>query len=822
MENTHPLFGEQAELETEMRSLGVDRYRRLVEAAEEKGRAGELFALRPLMERCHVALKEAILKFYETIEVQGKGGRNNIAYKVMKPIDVDLMAHLTIKSIIDEIASPNVSLTNAAASIGMMIEDELHYQSFKAQDKRGFDFALAKAKKSPSLTYKRRHLREVAAKKGIAFEAWEQDDRVRLGLKLIELLIESTGMVETKLIWIGTNNCRQVIQASEDTVAWIDEVHKRTEWMHPTLLPTIIPPRPWESVYSGGYWTRAIRRLTLVKTPDTGYLAELEDRDLSRVLAAVNAVQETPWRINQRVLYAIARMRDMNATFGVIPSPEKVDFPAKPFWLQDGMKKEHMNEAQAAEFMDWKKRCSETYSENAANTCRRIQFSRIFWVADKFSKYEEIYFPHQLDFRGRIYPIPMYLQPQGNDLCRGLLEFSEGKPIGSDPEARMWYFSHGAGLWGVDKVPMADRERWIMEHAEVFLEIAHDPMSNLFWTEAEKPFQALAFAIDVAEYLTNPDGHCSHLPIQMDGSCNGLQHLSAMLRDPVGGKAVNLIPGERPSDIYQMVADVVAEQARADAERDNTLAQGWLGHITRKVCKRPVMTLAYGAKQYGFSEQVYTDTIAPWRVKDPAGFPFKDAFKSAQYLGGAIWHSVGHVVVAAREAMDWLHKVTSVVSRKDMPLYWETPVGFLVKQAYRKPSTKRIETLFHGAIIKLMVDVGLPSPVDAKRQSNGVSPNFVHSMDASHLMLTVLSAKAEGVTNFSLIHDSYGTHACDCPKLARILRDEFVLMYEQHDVLQEFLDRQSPHFEVGDEVPPMPSKGDLDLSEVRKSVFFFA
>jgi DNA-directed RNA polymerase len=30
----------------------------------------------------------------------------------------------------------------------------------------------------------------------------------------------------------------------------------------------------------------------------------------------------------------------------------------------------------------------------------------------------------------------------------------------------------------------------------------------------------------------------------MDGICNGYQHLSAMGRDPVGGRATNLVPAE--------------------------------------------------------------------------------------------------------------------------------------------------------------------------------------------------------------------------------------------------------------------------------------
>src|SRR5436309_2711073 len=58
----------------------------------------------------------------------------------------------------------------------------------------------------------------------------------------------------------------------------------------------------------------------------------------------------------------------------------------------------------------------------------------------------------------------------------------------------------------------------------------------------------------------------SHLPVSMDGTCNGYQHLSAMGRDPIGGSATNLIPADQPEDMYQEVADHVSIRIMFDAE----------------------------------------------------------------------------------------------------------------------------------------------------------------------------------------------------------------------------------------------------------------
>ena len=68
--------------------------------------------------------------------------------------------------------------------------------------------------------------------------------------------------------------------------------------------------------------------------------------------------------------------------------------------------------------------------------------------------------------------------------------------------------------------------------------------------------------------------------------------------------------------------------------------------------------------------------------------------------------------------------------------------------------------------------------------------------------------------SLAMIHDSFGTHAADTAVLYTVLRDEFVLMYENNDPLTEFANKYN--------LPPAPDKGKLDLSEVRRSLFVFS
>jgi DNA-directed RNA polymerase len=108
-----------------------------------------------------------------------------------------------------------------------------------------------------------------------------------------------------------------------------------------------------------------------------------------------------------------------------------------------------------------------------------------------------------------------------------------------------------------------------------------------------------------------------------------------------------------------------------------------------------------------------------------------------------------------------------------------------------------------------------------KRTASGASPNFIHSMDAAAMTKTINSSKREGISDFAMVHDSYGTHSSDMPRLSEILREEFVRMYTEHDVLTEL--RQHATVVLGTEdVPQPPAKGALDLTKILKSQYFFA
>lgn len=64
------------------------------------------------------------------------------------------------------------------------------------------------------------------------------------------------------------------------------------------------------------------------------------------------------------------------------------------------------------------------------------------------------------------------------------------------------------------------------------------------------------------------------------------------------------------------------------------------------------------------------------------------------------------------------------------------------------------------------------------KQRNGYAPNFIHSLDSSHMMLTSLYCQRQGLT-FASVHDCFWTHPCTVAEMNKICRQQFVSLHSQ-------------------------------------------
>lgn len=253
--------------------------------------------------------------------------------------------------------------------------------------------------------------------------------------------------------------------------------------------------------------------------------------------------------------------------------------------------------------------------KNQNNHSLRCDIEIKFSIVERF-RHDTFYFPWNLDFRGRAYPVPPNLSHMGSDICRGMLTFAEPKALG--PKGLAWLKCHLCNLFGYNKTNFDTRVQWSDDHIEEIFDSAKNPLEgNRFWATSENPFQSLATCIEIykAMQLDDPAEYMCHLPVHQDGSCNGLQHYAALGRDRPGGQAVNLMPSEKPQDVYSEVLALVLKAIDKDVlipedEEDLKIRKKGVnarlihGHVNRKVIKQTVMTSVYGVTLTGARDQI--------------------------------------------------------------------------------------------------------------------------------------------------------------------------------------------------------------------------
>ncbi len=545
------------------------------------------------------------------------------------------------------------------------------------------------------------------------------------------------------------------------------------------------------------------------------YIEEFEKQDLKMEYRCVNALQKTPWRINRFVAETLRAAWDSGQEWEGLPPKDNIAVPPYPFSVEP----KDLNDEEKVEFKEFKRSRNKIYSENGRNMSRRIQVERTIQLAEEYLDHENFWFVWQCDFRGRKYPVESFLSPQNADYSKALLEFSNPVTMDTDGDA-VWLAIHGANVFGVDKVSLIDRELWALSNTENALAVYEDPFTNRWWQEADKPWQALAWCAEWAEWTIAKGSNRPYetrLPCASDGSCNGLQHLSAMLRDSEGGRAVNLLPSRRPQDIY---ADV-AKRATDLLEQEKTSMSYQLLDIgiCRKITKRSVMIVPYSGTRHacrGYIQEALSDKC---KGNNPWGDEF---FQPALYLSGFVWQAISDVIVSAFGAMNYIKDIAKLYVENDIAFHWKTPTNLIVRQYYPNSKKKRVHSHLNGSIIRLSYREAQEDTIDSRKMLSAASPNFVHSLDAAALTLTVDKCLDQGITDFAMVHDSYATHSPNMPRLNNELRAAFVAMYEEHDVLLDLYTNAVATLPDGVIVPPPPEKGELDLKEVLESDYFFA
>jgi len=728
-------------------------------------------------------------------------GSYHANYQYLKLVPTPRVSAITCRFIIDRLSS-NHSLQGTASGLGRMIENEYYWLWLRKVMREDGKIGLY----NQTLKFFNHHQAEkwcrarlLAEKEGYEYLEWPDQDRRRIGQFLFYMFKETTGLVE--LVNTGKG---PYVNPSPELREWYDKANQWTEEHSPIYMPMVEPPKKWTNPFNGGYLTNIAPRFSLIRTSKK-FLMEMADFEMPTVYHAVNSLQGVQHRINPFVLDAVSHLWENSHAVAGLPMREDFPEPEKPIDYGNDPERDKV----------WRQDVARVRFKNREMMGTRIRAIRTILLAKRFRNEPAIYFPWSCDFRGRMYPVPPFLNPQGNDLSKGLLTFAKPMAL-EDDNAASWLAIHGANAYGVDKVSFDDRIQWVYAHEKEIKEVAKDPNGSTFWHDASEPFQFLAWCHEWAGFLEHGLAYESSLPVAMDGSNNGLQLFSLLLRDEESARNTNVLPTDAPEDVYQIVADKVNEILKAS---DHKYAAGWLKFgVDRKATKRATMTLPYGATRHSASNYVrewYFDQVH-------AGAPrifLGEEGKACHWLATIVWDQIGNTVNAATRCMDWMRQLAKACVDSDVAVRWQSPAGFPVRQDYRNRQSKVIYT-YVAKIVRAHTYNLDGTKKSYRRSANAISPNIIHSIDAAVAMTCTEFLTLNGVKDFNMIHDSFSAHARNAGILAGCLRESVIQMF-RNDVLADI--RNQIQLMLPDvELPPTPEYGNLDVEVVRDSQYFFA
>lgn len=761
-------------------------------------------------------LSEAVPKLNKRIkrwiyESQHKPGRRHRALAYMEQLPSDVIAGLTCQCIIDCI-SQNRKIVATAYQVAKLLEDEVKFRHIQDNEPVLWKHINRNIDKGSAYETKARFIKRTAKKGNLALPAWDRKDMVQVGLVCIELMREATGIIDiatrTNILGKGVT----LVRPTDEILRWIQQAHKMGEFMKPVYMPMVEKPVNWTDPEKGGYPHGVFRTKPLVKGRDRNWISTIREMGMPNVYSAVNRLQSVPFIINTPLAKMMSEAWERGISLGSLPPT--ADEPA-PFLSEDIKKDPERLRA-------WRKSAARHYFEIERQNSRRLQVSKLLYLCNKFEG-NDLYFPRQLDFRGREYPVPYYLQPQGPEWASALLLFSNGTPIQDETAAR-WLAIHVANCWGEDKSSYDDRVKWVNDNKDMIVAVASGPLDCLEWTKADKPWKFLAAAMEWAAFKKAGYGYISRLPVTQDATTQGLQIYSMLLKDPVAGLATNVLPQDRPNDIYSQVSKetcvILTEERRPECIE---YATKWLQFgIDRKTTKRQTMTLPYGSTFYScrdYTVEWFYEQIK----KNGRTSPFGDeTYKPCNYLAECIWEAINRVVRSARVGMDWFQEIADICVKNKITPKWWTPQGFLVDMKYELSNKVPIKTAIGRTIRQHVVRIG-NGKMDARKTHNGIAANVIHSFDGigGLLGLSVNSGHNFGVQNWMTVHDSYGTTAGESQGLHDCLRQATVAMFSENllEIFRKQLESMLPSTLRLPEVPPL---GDMDITKVLESKYYFS
>ncbi len=818
------LINQELLREAEMIRQGRDRYQRQIKKNEEKGRQSVTPPYIYLQKELLVPLSEGIDNFItNSFNSTQAGARKTSAIPLRDLNDPKKIALIALKGIIDGI-SLKKTLLQISINIGSMMELEEQSGIFKKNlpylHSRILKDLMTRTK---NVIHRKKVFSHTLRKYEIEHDNWGIGKQVLVGNQLIDLVIKYTGICHLKPLNIGKNKTQNYLVLDPEVEKKIVDGNFKCSVLSPYHKPMITKPKDWTTPFSGGYINEYLAKAPLIKTHDFRYLASLKDTDLKDFYGAVNYLQSVPFKVDKNVLPVFNEIWKLGTTIGGFPQQESyLDPKGKPKGVARPSELDSSNPPREL-LVKYKRDLTRIYADEVARSSKVLSTATSLELANEYKEFDEFYFVINADTRGRLYSVGTTYNYQSDQKIKSIICFANGEKLGK--RGSYWLYVHAANTWGNDKVTFDERVEFIKSMEREILEWASSPLTTSGWEKADKPMEFLQTCFHIKGYKEQGEDYVCNLPVSVDATCSGLQILSILIRDSSTGSKVNVIPSEKPQDIYTIIASKVETEVRQAAGNGSREANRWLQYgISRQIVKRNIMTYVYGLRPYGARQQIYDEYKKRVELGQKPKCLKDDGFADCKWLSEIVWRHIETEIFLASELMKWFQDTAKLFGQANVSMKWTTPMGFPVVMDYRYLAKFRVKTAIAGSLVYTTLRRQMDKK-DTRKFVSSSAPNIVHSLDGAVAQATALQCKLIGnpIPNLMMIHDSFATTPNRIDDLHQVIRDVVVRLFDEdymEKLYNEFLVNLPDKFK--DKLTRPPKKGDMQLQDVKNSLYFFS
>ena len=240
----------QAELNDDMTTIGIGRYRNKIESAKARGSEAETSYGQRLIR----GSLPAYIKAINDVKVQWRRQKNKANWqRDLLEMPTEKIGFIVMRTVLDQLTR-NIKMAALSTKVGSVLDYQRRCELLTKTNKKGEGIILG-AQRRRGWQATKAHIRKSMkheVDKGLMEEIppWTRRDLVSSGFNLVELLREITGVIEYRYVTdMGRRNPSRYVTASKATLDWMEEFNHHRELITPFWLPAVDTPVEWKHIW---------------------------------------------------------------------------------------------------------------------------------------------------------------------------------------------------------------------------------------------------------------------------------------------------------------------------------------------------------------------------------------------------------------------------------------------------------------------------------------------------------------------------------------------------------------------------------------------